>query len=64
MTLYREVDIPNPNQPERGTLRWVVPVEPCEHESLDGHWWFTTDEKDRVIGEYWCPGAGVGGETP
>ena len=27
-TLYREVDIPNPNRPERGTLRWVVPVEP------------------------------------
>ena len=41
----------------------LIPFERCEHESLDGHWWFTTDEKDRVVGEYWCPGAGIG-DTP
>ena len=58
---------------ERGVL---VPVERCEHGNIDGHWFVgygtqtITDGIDgpevaRIEnhpGEYWCPGAGIGGD--
>ena len=53
----------------------LVPVERCEHGNIDGHWYIgygtqtITDGIDgpevaRIEhhpGEYWCPGAGIGG---
>ena len=41
---------------KRGVL---VPVEPCEHGNIDAH------KADDKYGNWeWCPGAGVGEETP
>ena len=37
----------------------LVPVEPCEHGNIDKH------KADDEYGNWeWCPGAGVGEETP
>jgi hypothetical protein len=64
--LYAIVDGPEPSGPsEKLELgdRWVVPVEPCEHISIDypnghidGHWVPSPNGT-------WCPGARIGG-TP
>jgi len=35
-----------------------VPVEPCEHDKLDGHWIQHKYPKEWE----WCPGAGIGGD--
>ena len=40
-------------------LLWVVPVEPCKHGKIDGHYERTAMNIENLI---WCPGAGVGGD--
>jgi len=37
----------------------LVPVEPCKHGKIDGHWIVTPSPRLEVEG-IWCPGAGIG----
>ena len=64
MTLYRPTD--TCTDMENAIKIWVVPVEPCEHTDEDfpnGH--IDKHKADDKYGNWeWCPGAGVGEETP
>ena len=69
-TLYRIANPTDIGQHEANaqTVEWLksigvlVPVEPCEHGKIDGHWWPKHPELPPKTGR-WCPGAGIGEEN-